>query len=86
MAVLITVCITSFGTVSSLKYLWQEKLRIEVPYTISFISSEQEEIERVEEIIADSNRSIELRQQADFLIVPQSGVVSGEFQYTLRAC
>lgn len=87
-AVLITVCITSFGTVSSLKYFLAENHRIEVPYTISFISSEQEEIERVEEIIADSNRSIELRQQADFLIVPQSGVVvvnSSTFESLLTA-
>ena len=87
-AVLITVCITSFGTVSSLKYFLAKNHRIEVPYTISFISSEQEEIERVEEIIADSNRSIELRQQADFLIVPQSGVVvvnSSTFESLLTA-
>jgi len=32
------VCITSFGTVSSLKYFVNENHKIEVPYTVTYIS------------------------------------------------
>lgn len=74
-AVLITTCITSFGTVSSLRYFVDENHKIEVPYTITYISSKQEEIERVEEIIENSGHKVELRQQANFLLVPESKLV-----------
>ena len=74
-AVLITTCITSFGTVSSLKYFVAENHKIEVPYTVTYISDRQEEIERVDEIIENSNHKVELRETANFLFVPESEVV-----------
>lgn len=40
-AVLITTCITSFGTVSSLRYFVDENHKIEVPYTVTYISNKQ---------------------------------------------
>jgi len=68
-AVSITVCITSFGTVSSLKYFVNENHKIEVPY------KKQEEIERVDEIIGKSNHNVKLKEKANFLFVPDSQVV-----------
>ena len=74
-AVLITVCITSFGTVSSLRYYVSENHKIEVPYTITYISNKQEEIKMVDEIIENSHYKVELRETANFLFVPESQVV-----------
>ncbi|ABN52753.1 MAG TPA: ABC transporter permease [Hungateiclostridium thermocellum] len=74
-AVSITVCITSFGTVSSLKYFVNENHKIEVPYTVTYISEKQEEIERVDEIIGKSNHNVKLKEKANFLFVPDSQVV-----------
>lgn len=74
-AVLITVCITSFGTVSSLRYYVSENHKIEVPYTITYISNKQEEIKMVDEIIENSYYKVELRETANFLFVPESQVV-----------
>lgn len=74
-AVLITTCITSFGTVSSLKYFVDENHKIEVPYTVTYISSNQEEIDRVDEIIENSSHNIELREKANFLYIPDTQVV-----------
>ena len=74
-AVLITTCITSFGTVSSLRYFVDENHKIEVPYTVTYISDNQEVIERVDDIIENSNHNVELREKANFLFVPDSSIV-----------
>ncbi|GFN37017.1 FtsX-like permease family protein [Tepidimicrobium xylanilyticum] len=74
-AVLITTCITSFGTVSSLRYYVDENHKIEVPYTVTYISSNKEEIDRVDEIIENSHHNVELREKANFLFVPDSKIV-----------
>ena len=74
-AVLVTTCITSFGTVSSLKYYVEENHEIEVPYTITYISDNQEEIAKVDKIIANSNHKLELKEKANFLYVPDREVV-----------
>ncbi|CCQ96236.1 conserved membrane hypothetical protein [[Clostridium] ultunense Esp] len=74
-AVLITTCITSFGTVSSLKYYVDENHRIEVPYTVTYISSNEEEIKKVDKVIENSSHNVELKNNANFLYVPDSEVV-----------
>ncbi|SJZ74779.1 hypothetical protein [Garciella nitratireducens] len=74
-AILVTTCITCFGTVSSLKYYVDENHKIEVPYTITYISDDQEEIKKVDKIIANSNHKIELKEKANFLYVPDCEVV-----------
>ena len=74
-AVLITTCITCFGTVSSLKYYVGKNHKIEVPYTISYISNNEEEIGKVNEIVESSNHKIELMEKANFLYVPENEVV-----------
>ena len=74
-AILITTCITSFGTVSSLKYYVDENHKIEVPYTVSYISDNQEEIAKVDEIIENSNHKVKLKEKANFLYVPDHKVV-----------
>ena len=74
-AVLITTCITCFGTVSSLKYYVEKNHKIEVPYTVTYISDNEEEIAKVEEIIKNSNHKIQLEEKANFLYVPDSDVV-----------
>lgn len=74
-AILVTTCITSFGTVSSLKYYVDENHKIEVPYTITYISDNQEEIVKVDKIIANSNHKLELKEKANFLYVPDRQVV-----------
>jgi len=74
-AVLVTACITSFGTISSLRYFVKENHKIEVPYTITYISNNQEEIEAVDKIIENSNHNVELREKANFLFIPDSQVV-----------
>ncbi len=58
-----TTCITSFGTVSSLKYYVDENHKIEVPYTVSYISDNQEEIAKVDEIIENSNHKVKLKRR-----------------------
>ena len=78
-AVLITTCITSFGTVSSLRYFVDENHKIEVPYTVTYISDDQEVIERVDDIIENSNHNVELREKANFLFVPDSKIVVVKF-------
>lgn len=75
-AVLITTCITSFGTVSSLRYFVDENHKIEVPYTVTYISNKQEVIEKVEEIIKDLDYKIELSEKANFLFDPESEVIA----------
>jgi putative ABC transport system permease protein len=74
-AVLVTTCITSFGTVSALKYYVGENHNIEVPYTITYISDNQEEIANVDKIIANSNHKLELKERANFLYIPDREVV-----------
>ncbi|WP_077369607.1 FtsX-like permease family protein [Anaerosalibacter sp. Marseille-P3206] len=74
-AVLITTCITCFGTVSSLKYYVEKNHKVEVPYTISYISNNEEEIGKVNEIAESSNHKIELMEKANFLYVPENEVV-----------
>lgn len=74
-AVLVTTCITSFGTVSSLKYYVDENHKIEVPYTVSYISANQEEIAKVDEIIENSNHKVKLKEKANFLYAPDHEVV-----------
>ena len=74
-AVLVTTCITSFGTISSLRYFVNENHKIEVPYTVTYISNKQEEINKVDEIIENSPHKVELRETANFLFVPESEVV-----------
>lgn len=74
-AVLVTTCITSFGTVSSLKYYVDENHKIEVPYTVSYISDNQEEIAKVDEIIENSNHKVKLKEKANFLYAPDHEVV-----------
>ncbi|QQY79648.1 putative ABC transport system permease protein [Keratinibaculum paraultunense] len=74
-AVLITTCITSFGTVSSLKYYVDENHKIEVPYTVTYISSNEEEIKKVDKVIENSSHNVELKNNANFLYVPDSEVV-----------
>lgn len=78
-AVLITTCITCFGTVSSLKYYVGENHKIEVPYTISYISNDEEEIKKVDEIVENSNHKVELKEKANFLYVPDREVVVLKF-------
>lgn len=78
-AVLITTCITCFGTVSSLKYYVGENHEIEVPYTISYISNDEEEIKKVDEIVENSNHKVELKEKANFLYVPDREVVVLKF-------
>ncbi len=74
-AVLVTTCITSFGTVSSLKYYVDENHKIEVPYTVSYISDNQEEILKVDKIIENSNHKVKLKEKANFLYAPDHEVV-----------
>ena len=76
-AVLITTCITSFGTVSSIRYFVDENHKIEVPYTVTYISSNGEVIEKVDEILKNSNHKVELIEKANFLfdLEPQRVVV-----------
>jgi len=69
------VCITSFGTISPLRYFVKENHKIEVPYTVTYISSNQEEIKMVDEIIENSNHNVEQREKANFLFIPDSQVV-----------
>lgn len=78
-AVLITTCITCFGTVSSLKYYVEKNHKIEVPYTISYISNDEEEIKKVDEIVENSNHKVELKEKANFLYVPDREVVVLKF-------
>lgn len=78
-AVLITTCITCFGTVSSLKYYVGENHKIEVPYTISYISNDEEEIKKVDEIVENSNHKVELKEKANFLYIPDREVVVLKF-------
>lgn len=70
-AVLVTTCITSFGTVSSLKYFVEENHKIEVPYTVTYVSDNPEELKKVDEIIAHSKHNVELREKANFLFAPE---------------
>jgi len=74
-AVLVTTCITSFGTISSLRYFVNENHKIEVPYTVTYISNKQEEINKVDEIIENSPHKVELREKANFLFIPESRVI-----------
>ncbi len=78
-AVLITTCITCFGTVSSLKYYVGKNHKIEVPYTISYISNDEEEIKKVDEIVENSNHKVELKEKANFLYLPDREVVVLKF-------
>lgn len=78
-AVLITTCITCFGTVSSLKYYVEKNHKIEVPYTISYISNDEEEIKKVDEIVENSNHKVELKEKANFLYIPDREVVVLKF-------
>src|SRR5690606_26154906 len=65
----------SFGTVSSLKYYVDENHKIEVPYTVTYISSNEEEIKKVDKVIENSSHNVELKNNANFLYVPDSEVV-----------
>ncbi|MGB4722362.1 MAG: ABC transporter permease [Defluviitoga tunisiensis] len=66
-AILVTICITSLGTVSSLKYYVNNNRKIEVPYSISFVSSNQEEIDKVYELLQNSNYKVKLKEHAKYL-------------------
>ena len=66
-AILVTVCITSLGTVSSLKYYVSKNREIEVPYSISFISNNQEEIDKVESLLQNANYKVQLNEQIKYL-------------------
>jgi len=74
-AVLITTCITSFGTVSSLKYYVEKNRKIEVPYTISYVSDNKEQIDKADEIIKKSKNTIKLKERTNFFYVPDNEVV-----------
>lgn len=74
-AVLITTCITSFGTVSSLKYYVEKNRKIEVPYTISYVSDNKEQIDNADEIIKKSKNTIKLKERTNFFYVPNNEVV-----------
>lgn len=74
-AVLITTCITSFGTVSSLKYYVEKNRKIEVPYNVTYVSDNKEKIEKVDEIIKKSNHTIKLKERANFFYAPDNEVV-----------
>jgi len=74
-AVMVTACITSFGTASSFKYFVEENHKIEVPYTVTYISDNREETAKVDKVIANSHHKVETRENARFLLVPDSDVV-----------
>lgn len=74
-AILVTVCITSLGTASSLKYYVSKNRKIEVPYSISFISNNQEEIDKVDSLLQNANYKVQLNEQIKFLFDNQQEYV-----------
>ncbi|WKV07531.1 ABC transporter permease [Thermoanaerobacterium sp. CMT5567-10] len=74
-AILITTCITCFGTVSSVKYYVEKNHKIEVPYTVSYISEDKDIIAKVDKIIKDSGHEVEIKEKANFLFVPDDELV-----------
>ncbi len=75
-SILITVCITSFGTVSSLRHYVKENYDIETPYTISYISDDVAEREKVDDIIKNSWHNTLLKNTAKFIYIPDREVVA----------
>lgn len=74
-AVLITTCITSFGTVSSLKYYVEQNYKVEVPYTVTYISDSEREVEKADEIVQNSDHKVELKERINYLYVPEAEAV-----------
>lgn len=68
--ILITTSITSFATVSSLRYFADNNHKIEVPYTVSYVSDDEDIIEKVDNIIEASSHNVQLTERVNFLYVP----------------
>lgn len=81
-AVLITACLTSFGTVSSIKYFVKENRTIEAPYTLSFIEKSEQDIKNVEKVINDLDYDIKLKKELNFINVDEgySVIKSSDFK------
>ncbi|MBU5676407.1 ABC transporter permease [Alkaliphilus sp. MSJ-5] len=69
-AILITTSITSFATVSSLRYFADHNHKVEVPYTVSYVSDDEDIIEKVDNIIEASSHNVQLTERVNFLYVP----------------
>lgn len=65
--VLITSCITSLATVSSIKYFVDENHHIEVPYTISYIEESKKDEEKIDRIINKLGYDKKLDEEINFI-------------------
>jgi len=70
-AILVATTITAFGTVSSMKYFVDQNFKIEIPYSFSYISSDNELNETIKEIIKDSKHQLLLWESINYLNVDQ---------------
>lgn len=66
-AILVATTITSFGTVSSIKYYIDQNYELEVPYTFSYISDSEALNKKILETINNSNKELLIWQNVRFL-------------------
>jgi putative ABC transport system permease protein len=68
-AILITITLTCYGTVASLKYFVQIRDSIQTPYDISYVSNDKSVKEEVKRKIEKNNSNIMLEENTKFLMI-----------------
>ena len=69
-AILVAITLTSYGTVSSLKYFVSIRDYIQAPYEISYISKDNSKIKsKVHDKLKESNKNLILEENVKFLVL-----------------
>lgn len=56
--ILVTSAMTAFGTVYSQKYFMKQNYRTEVPYAVSYLSNDENEDKKINEVIEENNKKL----------------------------
>lgn len=68
-AILVAITLTSYGTVSSIKYFIEERDYIQNPYEVSYISSDNKVKEQVKDELRKHKKAIKLEENIDLIII-----------------
>lgn len=69
-AILVTVTLTSYGTVSSLKYFTEVNDEIQRPYSFSYIDGNTNTDKKVNDVLNKVDRKVTLNEKIKFMLMP----------------
>lgn len=82
-AILVTITLTSYGTVASLKYFTQVSNEVQTPYSLSYTVPGKDADQKVSDILHKADKNIALKEKVNFILAKIS--IKGDTAYEVKS-